>query len=287
MLSNVAFFVACTDGTSADHGFDANLNVSGGTFFRGDLPISGKGPSVISLYLTRLAFAAGYVGKSFSGVLEENSVAAAIALEGDVGYFSVDAKPPGAENPTAPIFETALSFSRDVAMGEHRLLVWAIDAQGQLGSMATTSFTLLESEVPDSDLAIRLTWDTNADLDLSVEIPNGIVISSANPSSAVTAPGQAPEINQTGLLDRDSNKDCDIDGIRQENVAFVHGCASGHYRVYVSVPSLCGETAVHYRVEAFARSKLLGTATSNLTATTRRASAMQNGKTLALDVVVP
>ncbi len=106
---------------------------------------------------------------------------------------------------------------------------------------------------PTGALVVSLNWDTEADLDLHVVIPNV-----ADPDDADRALDQAPigcrrspsaqPLDPTRLatapyLDFDSNANCVIDGLRQENVIFPTGGAPppGDYTVRVDTSSLCGQ----------------------------------------------
>jgi hypothetical protein len=127
-------------------------------------------------------------------------------------------------------------------------------------------------------LVITLQWDTEADLDLKVRIPNA-----ANPMSpidvwtkhrvALPTPGPADppytdaEVEKVGQLDYDSNANCVIDGLREEDVAFQEpspspkAAPSGTYEVRVDATSLCGQPTARWHVYAIANgTDLLGEA---------------------------
>ena len=109
-------------------------------------------------------------------------------------------------------------------------------------------------------LVVTLTWDTEADLDLHVVIPNvvdpttpieiwakhpiGIPIPTLempiDPYAVATAP----------YLDFDSNANCVIDGRRQENVIFQAPPPPGSYAVLVDTPSLCGQPDAQWTASA-------------------------------------
>jgi hypothetical protein len=285
LLSLLLF--ACTDGSSFDSGRDAALSVSCGTFYRGTLPKDNSGPSVQALYLARTSFTAGYVGKSFSGVLDPQTVAVAIALEDDVGYWSIDAQAPSPEAPNAPTFHTALSFSKNLSVGAHVLDVWAIDTSGHVGTRRQQPFTIVNNELPVDPLVIQLTWDVDADLDLSVVTPSGTNISSENPSSVVTVPGEVSTATSVGQLDHDSNKNCSADGLRDERISFEKSPEGGNYHVYVTAASLCDEVAAHYRVNAYASGSRVGSATGEFNTISGTTILGRAGRTWVLDVDMP
>ena len=81
-------------------------------------------------------------------------------------------------------------------------------------------------------LLVSLRWDTEADLDLHVVIPNGTVRSDDDRiwSKPRRPPGQmvdAGAYKSGGILDFDSNANCVIDGRRQENVSWTVAPPSG------------------------------------------------------------
>ena len=249
----VSCLTACMDGQQADLGADLGLRVEGGALYRGPLPGASGGPEVQAAYLTQTRFAAGYQGKSFTGVLAPNATSAAIELEDDGGYWIVVAGPPLPESPDSVSFDAPLSFSGDVAPGPHRLFVAAADAKGRFGKRAIEPFTLTATPLPEGTLVISLFWDTEADLDLHVVLPDGIEVYRERPNSWTPPRGVEPDAGAytTGArLDFDSNAQCRIDGRRNENVYYTTPAPSGTYVVRVDTFSLCGASAARFDVEA-------------------------------------
>jgi hypothetical protein len=279
-------FGGCGYGSSNDFGSDASLSVRGGRFFRGTMPKEGIGPEVESLHLVRTSIVAGYSGRTFSGVLGKEAVAAAIALKDDIGYWVIDALPPAPENPSAPTFNTALTFAQSVPVGEQRIMVWAIDAFNRTGPSVSQSLTVLKSEPVEGALVFRLLWDTDVDLDLSVTTPDGINVSWQNPSVAITVPGESGTPEAGGSIDRDSNQNCVADGAQKENISFVGAVPPGHYRSYVTVASMCDSMVVRYQVEAYTAGKLVATTAGNEDTSGEGLIADAGERTLALDVVM-
>jgi uncharacterized protein YfaP (DUF2135 family) len=244
---------SCLDGQQADPGTDLGLRVGGGVMYRGALPGKNGGPDVQAAYLTQTHFAAGYQNKSFTGVLAPNATSAAIQLEGDSGYWIVVAGPPLPESPDSVSFDAPLSFSGDVAPGPHRLFVAAVDAKGRFGKRAVEPFTLTAQPLPRGTLVISLFWDTEADLDLHVVLPDGVEIYRERPNSWSPPRGVEPDANAYmtgGRLDFDSNAQCHVDGRRNENVYFTTTPPSGRYLVRVDTFSLCGASSARFSVEA-------------------------------------
>jgi hypothetical protein len=137
--------------------------------------------------------------------------------------------------------------------------VAGVDAAGNIGSPSTLPLTVSAPAVT-GDLVFTLTWDTQADLDLHVVVPNPadptkpIEIWSRAPVG-LTPPGPAdPPPDQATIdaaphLDFDSNAACVIDGRRQENVIITGTPPAGEYIVRVDAFSMCGQAAAQWRLE--------------------------------------
>ena len=281
---------ACLDGQQADLGTDLGLRVGGGVMYRGALPGANGGPEVQAAYLTQTHFGAGYQNKSFTGVLAPDATSAAIQLEGDSGYWIVVAGPPPPESPDSVGFDAPLSFSGDVAPGPHRLFVAAVDARGRFGKRAVEPFTLTAEPLPKGTLVISLFWDTEADLDLHVVLPDGVEIYRERPNSWSPPRGVEPDANaymSGGRLDFDSNAQCNIDGRRNENVYFTTTPPSGRYLVRVDTFSLCDASAARFRVEATVDGRSVASANGESLPTDTRFSHGEGAGVTVFELHVP
>lgn len=280
----------CVGGASNDPGLDALLRVDSGSFFRGALPADGDGPAVLGTFLTQTSFPVGKQDKSFSGVLAGGSVAAVIALDGDVGYWLVPASLPPPEAPEALGFDARLSFSAQLEPGAHSLRVWAVDTQGSFGASLATAFQLTARELPEGELVVALSWDTESDLDLHLLTPGGVEVYHGNVNSWQRS-GVVVAGDETwragGLLDFDSNADCVIDGRREENIVWTVPPPSGSYAVRVDTPSLCGTAGARWQVEVWRAGALLGSARGFSTGTASRFGHDRGAGVLALEFQVP
>ena len=162
---------ACSSGVTADAGDDAYMQVPGARFVRGAMPAgSATGPAVTQVALVNSNIWAGLSNDPISGALGPTATAAAIGLEGDVGYWVVGAGVPSVATPTSPSFVATASFSRGIVLGSYRLVVRAVDEGGHYGDPAT--LTLVAETSPTNPpasgaLVVTLTWDTEANLSLS------------------------------------------------------------------------------------------------------------------------
>jgi uncharacterized protein YfaP (DUF2135 family) len=94
---------------------------------------------------------------------------------------------------------------------------------------------------------VTLSWDTQADLDLHLVLPTGTTVWAKNLNSV--DPNQNPDPTSGGILDYDSNGNCQIDGRRREVVYFNQPPPAGHYLARVDTFSLCGEAQANWTVE--------------------------------------
>jgi hypothetical protein len=246
---------ACGEGARADLGLHAWMRVDGAQYYRGAMP-DGRGPSVASIELATNTMRAGELGKPVKGSLAPGANAVALMLGGDDGYWILPTDAPDVASPTYPSFHAALSFSRDLRGGDYTLVVRAVDADGQFGPANQDNVLNATAEgAPAGELVFALTWDTEADLDLHVVEPDGVEIFNRNINSYTKpAPGQPSDpgaVLRGGVLDFDSNANCVIDGVRQENIAWSAPPPSGHYIARVDTFSLCGEIDAHWTLRAY------------------------------------
>lgn len=202
----------------------------------------------------------------FRGWATDDAVAVAVRFKDQgSGYWLFPTGPadPGANGDL--VWDFVADFGESLAPGRYDLLVAAIDEDGSSGTQNESSFCI-NSLVPDSgnacypeiappDLVIGIEWDSDVDLDLIVEAPDGSIIDSNNPTSA--KPDEAGNIDTrgpgVGTLDLDSNKDCAIDGRNREHVVFANRPLAGTYRVYANLSRSCGQDSVRYLVSLHSR----------------------------------
>ena len=150
-----------------------------------------------------------------------------------------------------------VDFGANVPAGRHPLGVVAVDARGHAGSQFATSLCVT-SDIPDNLSAcsasvkppftvLSLAWDTPVDLDLRVITPQGKVVDSKHPSTALPVNGQVdPTAKGTGIFDTDAGRNCVVSGHRRENLVWQDEPLAGTYFVYVSLYDACGQAAVRF-----------------------------------------
>lgn len=290
LLWLVLLLLSCGGGTAADPGRDAALLVDGATFFRASMPAPGSGPAVAAVDLALTTLAQGARAVPLRGTLAPGATAAAIALEGDAGYWIVPASVPAADAPDFPTFAASVSVARTARLGVHTLLVRAVDGRGAFGEERRTTVTVTRV-VPTGALVFALVWDTEADLDLHVIDPTGAEIWARNLNSWKPPPLGTPTDPDAwksgGILDFDSNAACLVDGRRQENVTYASAPPRGRYVVRVDTPSLCGEVAARWHLAALRDGAVLAHAEgTSLPSDTRGVHGAGSGA-LALELDVP
>jgi hypothetical protein len=287
---SASLLVAC-DGASSDLGLGARMRVEGAQFVPGSPPAGGSGPAVVSIDLSSNQIRAGQIGKPLSAALDPAATAAAIGLQGDLGYWVVPAGLPEVQAPGFPTFHADLSFASDLAAGEYTLDVRASDVEGRFGPPQLLPLSASGAPAATGALVISLRWDTEADLDLHVVDPAGVEIYKRNINSyEAPPPGQPvdPTAWQKGaILDLDSNAACVIDGRRQENVIWKDTAPPGHYLVRVDTFSLCGEASANWAVEVRKAGAVLARAEGQSGPTDEQMPHDRGAGVLALDVDVP
>jgi hypothetical protein len=243
---------SCSNGVQADTGSDAYLRVPGGQFVRGPMPDgSAGGPAVTQLTLINNDIWAGLADDPIGGALAPDATAAAIGLQGDVGYWIVPAGVPSVAAPDDPTFSATAVFSEGIVLGSYTLVVRAVDDGGNFGLPSTQILVAEPSPTnppPTGHLVVTLTWDTESNLDLHVVDPTGAEIYWGDQSSQPPQSFGAADGGSYGYVDYDSNASCVIDGLRREDAIWPDPPPSGQYTVRVDAASLCGQPDAHWTV---------------------------------------
>ena len=249
---------ACHWTPETTSGVESVIRVAGGQAVRGSI----SDPASTSAATTTFSpgdatIYAGLTNKSVKGIAGPNANTVAIGVAGDVAYWRVPALDPvGETNPDFFNYAAALSISREIwsspliyptGDGTYTLPLStrAIDNAGNFGD-AKIQPLILNPVAITGTLAVTLQWDTPTDLDLHVLFragtDPGYVEVWAKKRSAFKGDAGAG-LTSDGILDFDSNANCQIDGRDVENVIWQEAPPAGHYIVRVAAASLCGETS--------------------------------------------
>jgi len=159
-----------------------------------------------------------------------------------------------------------LAFSYGIATDELKVSLQAVDDRGRPGPIEETSFALAP-DVPPAKLLVSLGWDAPLDLDLNVALPDGTIVGPKNLSAGEpTMEGTASSTKDLGgFLDRDSNQQCHLDNMNQEDFVWLDSDPpSGHYSVYADLFSPCDAKFVSFVVTAEHDGKQVARASSTL-----------------------
>ena len=251
----------CAASASPESGITALLRISNAQFVEGALApdTSATGSAVISgVAINNTNVYPGEENFPLSGTV--TGVTALIGLEGDVGYWIVPATLVDQTTVGGYDFSAQLTFSPLMPIGSQTLILRGVAQDGAVGPAQLYKLAAATT-IPAAPLVVTLNWDTEADLDLHVVIPNAadpttpIEIWSKHPvglpPQMLGGPPLYPEqIADAPYLDFDSNANCVIDGRRQENVIFPVAPLPGDYTVRVDTPSLCGQPDAQWTVSA-------------------------------------
>lgn len=268
-----AVFAGC-DGGYDGSGRSEPITVRSAVFHEGALPVDEGATTPLISYATSVGSVVtqGQGNISYSGLASTDTYSIAVTFPGvSTGYWVVPAGNPDATQGGALSFKTVIDFKPDVPYGLQTLSFSAIDGEGRAGPRYDASVCILP-DVANNNLAactdsvspqsavLSLTWDTNVDLDLVVVAPNGKVVSSKAPTTAL--PGEdgtyaSETLNDptTGRISRDSNANCVIDSINLESLIFLDDPPAGDYAVYADLFSDCGQPYANYQLTLFQRTE--------------------------------
>jgi hypothetical protein len=261
-------------GEPAPSGYDQPLRVPGAFFKEGDLEhfasgVDDDGPRVTAITTTSNVLRPRQAGITVSGRTSGSAYSVALRLRDlGTGYWVL---PVGAEDLAAPGelgWQTTFELGEELAPGEHRLEAVALDEHGVSGPSSATRLCVTngvdttrnacDRTVQPPAAAISLAWDGDADVDLVLVTPAGRTVDASHVATLLpeddeahfdaTAPG-------VGVLQADSNPGCAIDSIRRETVTWLTSAEPGEYLVYANVYEACGQQAVHFTLEAYARTE--------------------------------
>ena len=268
---------ACDWSPDTNSGLNSLIRVKGGQAFRGSISDPpDASPATASISPGNSTIFAGAVDRNIPGKVGPNSNTAAIGVAGDQSYWRVPALTPDQTNADLFTFAAQLSLT-PMATGSPllerssdgtvtlSLSIRAIDNAGNFGAADIQQFIFMPETITGS-LGVTLQWDSPTDLDLHVLVfpssgQGNTEIWSKKRSAYDGADGGDPD----GLLDFDSNANCQLDGRNTENVVWKGTPPQGHYVVRVAAASLCGQASATWWAYASVPDQSKGEATGVLT----------------------
>lgn len=274
------------DAAFAESGVTALMRVTAAQFAPGALPGPQDGPAVTGLVTLQNTVYPGEVASPLSGSLGRGATAVALELAGDRGYWILPAGPAAITAPEEPTFAAQLCFAATLPPGRRALRAQGRDAEGRPGPLAELELEVLAAAAPAGALVVSLRWDTQVDLDVHVQQPDGTEIWSGMKTGYRPPPGQPadPEAQaRAGRLDFDSNAQCVIDGRQREDVIWSSAPPRGHYRVRVDTASLCQRDAAVWTLQLYREGALDAQASGQSTEAATRGGHGLGAGVLALE----
>lgn len=261
----------CQEGQASVIGPSEPFRVRNAQFFTGELP--GEPPSadppaedqplVTAVDLANQLVLQGQGNKSVSGRTNSLGRSVGLQLEGvGSGYWVLPTK---SQDPlTGELSWSGVAdFDLSIDPGIHPLRTVAFDSEGNAGRQRSTRLCVA-SAIPDNynscdpklvppAAVISINWDTNVDLDLEVHTPDGLVVTPKHPSTIPTGgdAGTGMPTAAAGLIDRDSNASCVIDGVRRENLVWQTEAPIGLYQIYANLFDSCRQAAVRFTISIY------------------------------------
>ncbi len=205
------------------------LSVNEATFMSGSFPKATTGDNMP--VITSVTGNSSVIEGGSNPIAVYASVPAAkilVGVEGTKGYYEYS----DARKSTDVIYTLALVLSTNLPGVDFVIIVAIVDDFGNISEIYQLPVSIVEAGT--GQLQVSLSWDQPNDVDLHLVEPDGEEIYySADYSS------------NGGVLDLDSNPDCYIDGVQNENITYSEESTveTGTYTVRVDLYSACSVTA--------------------------------------------
>jgi hypothetical protein len=244
LLAGAACSSGSTDNGNATGilGKIASVQTSGGilaTIQQGSVNAGQGGPEVtVPSVLSLINGGTGSVTISSASDIRK----VAVAVDGVSNFYEVTLAPGQSLNGNSSYSRQAGTLTLLITLAQHLTdtsLPLSITVAGADGKYGTSKHLAAKvTSVGSGDVQISLSWDGPSDVDLHVTGPDTSMIYYGNRTSPTG-----------GTLDLDSNPNCSLDNIDNENVTWPTGKApSGRYTVVADYFSACGLAATHYVV---------------------------------------
>ncbi|HEY6876990.1 MAG TPA: hypothetical protein VI299_03185 [Polyangiales bacterium] len=255
----VLLALAACESTDDPIALDQPIVVQQGDFKHGALPANeGADPRITSFSLGFGTLKPGTRNAQVTGRASAAaySVGVRFADQG-TGYWI---RPVSAEDPLIPgelQWQLSIDAAVDIESGLHQLEVVAFDKDGKAGSKQTLP-VCIASDLPDNLnacnpktqpplLIASLTWQADADLDLSVVAPDGTRFDRNKRSLLVNG-------KVVARLDNDGVTGCLADGRRSENFIWNQPpTTTGSWSLYANLFDGCGKPAASFTLTIYAR----------------------------------
>ena len=168
-----------------------------------------------------------------------------VFVDGLAGFWELTLPGEGRAAGIVDVADILLTFASDLEKGDIvPCRIGAVDSQGRVGPYVALPFAIVES-VRSEGLQVSISWDVESDVDLIVLEPTD------DPEDPFFQIDFGSEMDSPGggRLDLDSNPDCRIDGIKNENISWPPGRQPrGLYFVFVDLFNACDQRITEYVV---------------------------------------
>ncbi len=293
LLPALLLALGCS-GADPGLGLELPVRVRGAQLIRGPLPEPAGGPAVTFVDLRATRVLPGEGARPLAGRVGGSARALRLGAAGAAAHWLFPTELLDPAVPDELDWSALLDFARTLEPGPLTLQLQAADGAGAVGAVLEVPLEVV-SPVPDGALVITLEWDADADVDLYVKQPDGVVLGPKNVNAyqrpAPPNPPDPPEKwRRFGFIDLDSNGNCVLDGRRRESAIWRETPPAGSYQVRVDLAAPCGQPRAAFRVTARLNGELLATSEGVLypvDAYARGAEADGARGLLALELAVP
>lgn len=256
--------IGACDLASPDPGSEAGLQIEDGQYRPGPFPDDDGGPDALALQPSRSTIPINRSGQRMKGLLAATSHAAIIGVDGDPGTWILPAGVPDSVQPDAPTVRAVFALTDRVEPGPVTISVAAVDADGRIGPAISATLVAVDEEPPPGELVVALVWESTADLDVHVVDPLGGEAWSDDPNTWDPPPPGTPVPPGAhlvgGILDRDANSNCHLDGRPREHVIWQQPPPPGEYIVRVDARSMCRDASTPWYAAAYREGEVIGAA---------------------------
>jgi hypothetical protein len=239
-------------------GLDEPFVVQASDLKQGDLPEGVDGPKILAFASTPTVIRPGARAVPFGGNATDTAYSVGVRFaELGSGYWI---RPAGSLDPIVTgerTWQMPLDANPELEPGNYKLEIVAFDEKGKPGPKSLLP-VCVSSLLPDNLNACNpkaapplviasLTWDADADLDLSVIAPDGTQFGRSKRSLSVGG-------KVVARLDADGTVGCVADGRRMENFSWADVPPQvGSWSVYANLYDACGKAAVTYTLTLYQR----------------------------------
>lgn len=207
---------------------DDYFEIEGGIFKEGEIP-AGEEKSILDINVNKFVINGG---KTIATVTSNTPLSAVlIGLKEHEGYYEVATVNEIQTRSGEFYYEIIIDFSQVLNLDEFELKFVGIITDGKRTEVYYKAFQLVAAGI--GELQVSLSWDKEDDVDLHLFDADNNHIYYAHKTVVNSETGET-----VGELDIDSNPNCNIDEVKNENI-YYKNLKDGTYRIYVDLYQKC------------------------------------------------